>query len=685
HAEEAGREFRDLSLARSYRSTPPILRLVDQVMSTLGPEVVGLVDDLEPHESGRGDGDLPGRVTLWDPVAPGGGDDIAEAEEGWLTDAALVYARKLAEQLRNWLSPDPDKRLWLAAKGRALRPEDVMILLRSRGELASLIVARLHQEGVPVAGVDRLLLTDPLAVQDLLAALRFALQPEDDLALANLLVSPLFGWSQDDLYALARGREASLWRTLRSRNDLNENTLPGVNEILNRADLVTPYRLLEHILSGPLDGRRKILARLGEEARDPIEELLNAALQFEGENPPSLQHFLDWFDRGVAEVTRDPSAPLDAVRVMTVHGAKGLQAPLVILADATRDPANVPPRSIRYAVEEDDAHKVPLPMPRKDERFGRLAEAAEAAARADREEHWRLLYVALTRAEEYLVVGGALGLRSKGEAPPESWYAVVAQAMEALGADGQDDPLWGRAHHYTGTGTAKPGSSRLRRKPPAIATPAWLRQAAPREARPPRPLAPSSIGPDAVADPPPGAAQRSAAERGVLLHRLFERLPELAPEDRPAAADRWLEQSGGIASSEERKALAEAALAVIDDQRFAKLFGPEALAEAPIAAVVDEIVIAGTVDRLLVAEEAVTVIDFKTGRRVPASLDAVPESHLEQMAGYAAALAVIFPDRPVRAGLLYTAGPELLMLPADLLAAHRPRPADSEQALSPIA
>ncbi|MFS2111211.1 PD-(D/E)XK nuclease family protein, partial [Sphingomonas sp. Sphisp140] len=195
-------------------------------------------------------------------------------------------------------------------------------------------------------------------------------------------------------------------------------------------------------------------------------------------------------------------------------------------------------------------------------------------------------------------------------------------------------------------------------------------------------LAPSSLGDDAVADPPPTPALRAAAERGCLLHALFERLPSVSPADRPAAAERWLAGAGGVSDPAQRAELVAAALAVTEDPRFSALFGPDSLGEAPIAAVVGEgLVVSGTVDRLVVTDSHVRVIDFKTGRRAPVGLEAIPPYHLRQMAAYVAALAVIFPGRTVEAGLLYVSGPTLHLLPAELLAAHKPGFADKEQSL----
>ena len=187
-----------------------------------------------------------------------------------------------------------------------------------------------------------------------------------------------------------------------------------------------------------------------------------------------------------------------------------------------------------------------------------------------------------------------------------------------------------------------------------------------------------------MADPPPTPAMRKAAERGRLLHALFERLPAVAPGQRSAAADRWLENAEGLTDALQRSEMVRAVCRVVDDPQFADLFGPDSLAEAPVAAVVgDGQVVAGTADRLLVTSDRVQVVDFKTGRTAPATLDAVPTYHLRQMAAYVAALEVIFPDRPVEAALLYTAGPTLFALPAELITAHKPGFAAAEQSLSP--
>lgn len=659
-----------LSLTHSFRSTRPILEFVDAAVAAMPEGGMGSYSDAQTHASEvKG----PGSVTLWTPTMPISADP--EDEEGWVDDAVRAHAKRIARHIRSLI----DGGAVLGAKGRALAPGDIMVLVKRRGELASLIVARLYAEGVPVAGVDRLRLNAPLAVQDLLAAVRFALQPEDDLSLASLLVSPLIGWTQDELMLAAPRARGSLWRHLRQTQP--PERLAPLHAILNRADFDTPYVFLEAMLSGDLDGRRKLLERLGEEARDPIEELLSAALNFEKLATPSLQRFLDWFDRGEVEIKRDPSQGADAVRVMTAHGAKGLQAPLVILADATADPDNVERAHLAWQPEDHAGPAFPIFRPRGAEKSEALEALVADAERRELEEHWRLFYVAATRAEEQLIVTGALTPGTKGAVPERSWYAVAGAGFDGLGVAKPEEP---DTRTFEGTAPQPPMSRRLAERPAQIDTtalPDWLRQAAPQEARPPRPLAPSAITEDRVSDPPPGPAMRAAAERGRLLHRLFERLPTVSAPDRRDVAVRWLERACGVEDAVVRSALANDALSVIEDPRFVDLFGADALAEAPIAAVVDGLVVAGTVDRLLVEDARVRVVDFKTMRRAPSSLGAVPDAHIRQMAAYVAALQVVFPGRMVEAALLYTAGPSLFVIPSDRLTAAKPGFAPVEQSL----
>src|SRR5947209_6733122 len=430
--EDAALEFRDLSINASFRSAQAVLDTVDAVIEDLGFRVMGLPDFPPPHVAHHEN--RPGAVELWKPFSLEESEDGEEAEEGWLDADARAYADLLAHQVRAWLDEAPV----LDSTKRPLTAGDILILVRSRGELASLIVARLFAAGVPVAGIDRLFLSKPFAVRDLLAAVTFAVQPLDDLNLASLLVSPLIGWEQQQLFDLAFGRKGSLWRVLRDRAGQRADFAAAhaaLGDLLAMADYTIPSRFLETILSGPLDGRRKLYRRLGLAARDPVDELMAAALDFERKEEPSLERFHAWFARGDVEIQRDPSERANAVRVMTLHGAKGLEAPYVILADATADPANLgrrnPPLNLGIGGE-----KVPVIRPRKAEMVEPFTSVVADEQTRDLEEHWRLLYVGMTRASERLVVAGIEPTRPLAE---NSWHKRVERALASLGSVPEPD------------------------------------------------------------------------------------------------------------------------------------------------------------------------------------------------------------------------------------------------------
>src|SRR4051794_30477720 len=538
--QQSAQEFRDLSIAASFRSAQPVLDVVDAMIETVGPEALALREPPPPHRAHHRD--RPGSVELWQPFAvEESPDDSDEGEERWVSLRDRHYADVLAERIRLMVEDAPV----LASTGRPLTPGDILVLVRSRGQLASLIVARLFSAGVPVAGVDRLHLHEPLAVQDLLAAVKFAVQPNDDLSLACLLVSPLIGWDQDQLRALAFGRKGSLWRELRQRAAEFADAHASLAELLRIADFTPPSRFLETILSGPMEGRRRLYSRLGMAARDAIDELMNSALEFERNEIASLDRFLAWFSRGTVDVQRDPGQPANEVRVMTVHGAKGLEAPVVIVADATADPAKLGRTPLTVDIEVEGAGMAPLLRPKRDERVAPFEETILAQEQRDMEEHLRLLYVAMTRAADRLIVSGVMPKARKDGADPRPancWHLIVEQAMVEMGAD--------RADHgglvHGSLGSAGQRKHRQNSVLPDVVVRGWARSPAPVEERPPRPLSPSAITTDADAVPPPSAAMRAAAMRGTWIHRLLERLVDVEPADRAARAAQWLESSAGV-------------------------------------------------------------------------------------------------------------------------------------------
>ena len=671
--------FDDVGIDTNFRSSQPVLHLVDQLIQQKTPEALGLDVDSVRHTAFADA--APGKVIIWPLEPPSGSvgsgreDDDGGSDEGWIDSATRRVAGRIAATVRDWVAHGLD--------GEAVQPGDVMVLVRKRADLAALIVSRLQGEGVPVAGIDRMQLGNPLAVRDLLSAMRFAMQPQDDLNLASLLVSPLIGWSHEEL--AARGWRMddtgkfpiSLWRHLNSQPALQEALQP-LYGLLNMAGYANPHQFLESVLSGPMRGRARLVARLGYASIDPIEELVSQALGWTTRHGPSLLHFLAWFDSGTQDIKREQDNAEDAVRVMTVHGSKGLQARIVILADAAGNPRGRQMGGFDWAYEGPGSQTVPLLPLSKADRPGAIA--ADMATKEDEElkEHWRLLYVAATRAERILCVAGAMP--SRGDVPADNWYTALNDAAEALGGvtrsgAGGAGGDWGEALVY-----AKDGREEERRRDDKsgetlAALPDWAYRAAPQEARPPKPLAPSAdVGQEELSVPlPPALGARSLAMlRGTLIHALFERLPATPVTERRAAALRFMAARGAGLDTAVQEAAVEAVLAVLDHPDYARLFGPESLAEVPFSAVVDGRVIAGSVDRLVVSDTAVEVVDFKSGRAVPASLGDIPVGYLRQMAAYVAALRVIFPDRTVTASLLFSEGPQLFTLPDAALAAHVP-------------
>ncbi|WP_310497246.1 double-strand break repair helicase AddA [Sandarakinorhabdus sp.] len=672
--------LRERPLATNFRSAAAILRLVDQVIDVIGEEQFdprGVPD----HSAFR---DTAGSVTLWPPLMADpdavtddqdeDGDNGSDSDGAAPAAVEVRMAHKVAASIARWL--DPRAPLRLPSTGKPVQPQDILVLVRRRSGFSSALVSALHVHGVPVAGVDRLKLTDPLAVADLMALVRFVLQPGDDLTLAALLVSPFGGLDHDRLTALAAGRTGTLWAAVLASEDAGVVAARDwLGKVQGLGKRLAPYEFLESVLSGPLMGRQRLLARLGEEARDAIDTMLDQALAFEAASAPSLQGFLAWLTAEDFTIKRDPEAMNDAVRLMTVHGAKGLQAPIVVLADACYVPKG---ETGPLPMALGGGLPLPVFLRGKIAPGNPLGDAMAARTDDALREHCRLLYVALTRAEDLLFIGGAVAKPNKERQPSEkSWYTAIARAMAGLNAVAGSDPEWEGAVLTHAEGEPKsasgadldPAPSRLQIAPWAMRPPA-------EEARPLRPLSPSTIAGDDIAQPPPDPVRAAAARRGNALHRLFELLPDVPPDRRREAGLGWARAN---VPEFDGDALVATVLAVLDDPAFAEVFAPGALTEAPVAAMVGEMVIAGSVDRLLVGDDAVMVVDFKTGRRVPDSADDVPVFHLRQMAAYAAALAVVFPGRRIRAALLFTQGPRLIDLPDALLALHHPGAALSLQ------
>ncbi len=677
----AGKPFRAVPLETSFRSVDAVLSVVDAVFADEAA-LRGVADAPPRHlvsEARREDG---GRVELWAPLQVDPGDPEPPWEPPTLqrgpTSAAVALAERVARMIRRWI----DDREPLPSKGRPISAGDVLILVRTRNQLFREIVRWLKRLAIPVAGADRMVLTEQLAVMDLLALGRFLLLPEDDLSLAEVLKGPFIGFDDDRLFALAHGREGTLWSALAraaqgdtpdaAACDAARDWLAG---LLARADRVPPFELFAGMLAAPcpadpVSGRRAIARRLGPEAEDPVDALLEQMIAFGSRHPPSLQRFIAWITAGKAEAKRQPEAGAGLVRVMTVHGAKGLQAPIVILPDTISMPKKAPSRAGDKILWPDDELPVPLWAPRSSDACGAYELARSMRHERAMEEYRRLLYVALTRAEDRLVICGHLG---KHDRTAECWHALCEAGLRRLTARREDvDPATAPLYvHETPQRRSVVPLAIVDPAAPDIAAPDWLSRPAAPEPRPMRPLTPSRPAEAELPTRSPLlAVEPDRFRRGALIHALLQYLPGLAPAARQAAAAAWAARQG--LAAEAAAEIVATTLAVLESPALAPYFGPGSRAEVPVTGVFGDQVLAGQIDRVAILPDAVLALDFKTNRPAPATLDAVAPAYLAQMATYRAALRAIFPDRPVRCALLWTEGPRLMALPDELLDRHAP-------------
>ncbi|HEY9164297.1 MAG TPA: double-strand break repair helicase AddA, partial [Magnetovibrio sp.] len=665
---DAGLTFTDVGLITSFRSTRAVLTTVDRVFAQAeAADGLTFANQRVAHESHRrGDSGL---VEVWPTVT----HIDADKDDPW--DAPLDYvgeanpdlrlAQSIASTIQGWF----DSGEKITAEDRAITPGDILILVRRRGRFAEAMVRALKQRDINVAGADRMVLTDQIAVMDLLAAGRFSVLPEDDLSMAEVLKSPLVGFDDNALFDLANARRSSLWDELKSRRTERADFTRAyavLGNLLARADTRPPFEFYASLLQE--GGRLAFLSRLGSDAEDPIDEFLNLALEFERNHTPSLQGFLHWVTASSQQIKRDMEASGNEVRVMTVHGAKGLEAPVVFLTDTCKAPDGRLDAKVQWSNEE-DAPAV-LWAPFAENRCQAFKDWLERE-RIDRDrEYRRLLYVAMTRARDRLYITGFED--SKGRSPG-CWYDLVQPVVENLGnqvtlANGES----GWRYETRQEVPVKPAKDA---RPHGVASPppSWLADPAPAEPTPTNPLQPSRPSPEAPPAAGPFDAQDlSRFKRGLLVHKLLESLPALAPSLRAQAGALWLAQPGHDLDEDTQALILQETMAVLENPDFTDLFSPDSLAEVALSGVIGGQVVSARLDRLAVSDKLVTVIDYKTNRPAPTDPQNVPEQYLRQMALYQALLSSIYPGRDIRCVLLWTDGPHVMALDPSLLAPYTP-------------
>ena len=673
-----GADWRYVRFHHSFRSGPNVLGAVDEVFrrqeihASVTTDAMGVAEHLSLPDA------APGLVEIWPLMRPEARREI----EGWdapfdalaLTSPQVRLARRIADTIADGIARGEP----LGRERKPMTAGDVLVLVRSRGALFEAIIRALKDRRIAVAGADRLVLTEHIAVVDMMALADALLLPDDDLALAVALKSPLFGLDEEQLFALAWDRKGSLRAAIHAKAKDDSAFAPAaalLDRCATQARAASPFGFYAWLL-GAAGGRANFLRRLGPEATDALDEFLELALDYERREAPSLQGFLAWLRAAETEIKRDMEITRDEVRVMTVHGAKGLEAPLVILADTTSAPAGPRPPRLLALPAQRAAPGTPDRLVWAGAKASDVRAVADARQRARDEaehEYRRLLYVAMTRAADRLIVCGCEGVRSR---PKGCWYDLIFDGLserEGFDTTGDGDTQIWRYRRIADTASATPTGSARETKPEPT-WPAWLRRPAPADAERPVPITPSEADETTPRERTAGSgeARAVAIARGLLIHRLMQSLPDIAPEHRAEAARRYLSRAGASFAPADQEAFVATTLRLLDEPRFAALFSPGSRAEVPIVgrlarAGKSPLLVSGQIDRLAVTAAEVLIGDYKTNRPAPRTLAEVPPTYVRQLALYRAVLAKLYPDRPVRAVLVWTDVPDLMELSADLL------------------
>ncbi|OYX44599.1 MAG: double-strand break repair helicase AddA [Rhodobacterales bacterium 32-67-9] len=652
---QVGIGFQRLELEHSFRSSDAILRVVDLTFDErVNRGLGGDPKHLAFHS------DLPGRVDIW-PAVPK--TDKPEPENWYdptdiLPDEheTVILARRIAGEIRRMI--DAGVSIQTKKGPKPVDEGDFLILVQRRSDLFHEIIRACKLARLDIAGADRLKIGGELAVKDLGALLRFLATPEDDLSLAAALRSPLFGWSEGALYDLAHGRGgAFLWAALREKAEAHTETLSILNDLRDQSDFLRPYDLIERMLTRH-GGRDRLTARLGPEAEDGIDALLNQALAFERSEVPSLTGFLVWMETDDVEIKRRLDSASKSIRVMTVHGAKGLEAPIVILPDTAK----------RRDDPKDEIFLLgghPVWKTTADSSPAQIRAVRDDMQTRQREERMRLLYVAMTRAEVWLIVCGA-GDMGQGA---DSWCSLVAEAVEKAGAvDLATEGGVGRRHEAG----IWPADLPNRAAPAATAVdlPVWATTTAPGQAEAPAILSPSGLGGAKAVPGEDGLDEETAKRRGTWLHLLLEHLPLWPESDWPAIAAALLTTGDEVANFAETETILHEARQVLASPAMAALLGPGALSEVELTAPVDALggrVVHGTIDRLLVEPDRILAVDYKSNAVIPGRAEDVPDAILRQMGAYAAMLESIYPGRRIETAILWTKSGALMPLSRDIV------------------
>ncbi|MBR1948282.1 MAG: double-strand break repair helicase AddA [Alphaproteobacteria bacterium] len=643
--------FKTVNMEVSFRSTAAILDTVNTVFDSdmAKSGVVKEGTNIAHIPSRIGDG---GRVELWELMEA---DEDDKSDKIWLPPVERIAkaspSAKLAAKIAETIKEKVSNGELLKSKGRPLQYGDFLILVQRRNSFVEEMVRACKNIGVNIAGVDKIKLQDQIAVNDLIALAKFTLLKEDDLNLACLLKSPLIALDDDDLFRLCFNRgKSSLWERI-CDDEKYEKQARILKDILQKSKEVRPFELFSYVLSN-LEGRKKFVERLGKDCEDAIDEFVNLTLDFEREHIPVLQLFVEWFEADEVEIKRDlEQNDNNAVRLMTVHGSKGLQAPIVILPDTTR--VKGISKDARWFK---DGELLLYPLS-KDCYTEKCCNLVDEEKRLALEEYHRLLYVAITRAEECLCV---CGYKKKNKPNEESWYELFKNAFSSLGVEEKDGVVSYNVEQLIVPEKCEKTELKTKNNPQY----SWLKEQPKTEDVFAKPLTPSHQDEDKVCAVSPLAENNDGKlyARGRLIHKMLQFLPTADSGKREALTDVFLERQAQDFSAKEKTNIKKEVLALLNNEEFSHLFSTKSVAEVSLMGVVGENIVSGQIDRLVVCDDKVMIVDYKTNRPAAKTVNEIPLSYIKQMKLYKELVKQIYPDKKIEAYILWTNTAKIMKL-----------------------
>lgn len=669
-----------IHMSMSFRTAPDILKVIDAVFITqkgyqrsFHAEAHAPASDILPHTAFRQDS---GRVELW-PLArhPKTHTDEIPARfdmnDGSNPNARERLAQAIATRMKTWLDrqePIYDRKHECT---RPMCPGDILILVRQRGPQGGFfdaLIRNIKTAGIPVAGADRLVVGESILVKDLLSLARFVLLPSDDLSLAEVLKSPLFNFDETELFNLAYARQGDLWEALQQATTSQATiACTQLTRMIQQAHHLAPYEFFTYVLTRLTPQghslRYHFMKRLGSDIEDICEVFLNQALAHQQHGPSSLQHFVHSFEHNTQELKREPDRQHNEVRIMTVHGAKGLEAPLVILPDTSRKPTQK--RNIPIPIKEGGLAFAP----NKESAPEQLQPDIDTHEKAAMQEYRRLLYVAMTRAESRLIICGFQTGQAQSLYQKESWYAEITDAMRALKTQEIETPF-GKGEAYGALPAAISGHEKAPAKSATL--PDWTRTPLETDHRVKTHTASSILQPHAseislIAGKVP---EIDAVLRGNILHKLLQILPDLPIHKRRSKAESFVHAHKHLTPQTATDLINEV-LNLLNSPKYACFFTVDSRAEVPIAGYSRHLHAKtrfhGQIDRLCLFDDHIYIIDYKSDRHPPNTPEAINPAYIAQMAVYRALVQEIYPHKPVYGALLWTYLPAFMPIPNDQL------------------